>query len=564
VWLLIFDNVDDIALVQEFLPTRGNGAVILTTRLHAVGKHLRKIELDTLSLEESRQFLLERVRAARPQAPEDPAGKEDQAVEQLCTLLDGLPLALDQAAAYMEEHQATVTDYVARYLQQRTALLRLQNSVDRHDYPASVATTWLLSFQQVARANSAAADLLYLLAFLHPDTIPEALLQEGAAALGPHLQTVVEEPARLQEALSLVQQYSLIRRNAETGMLSIHRLVQAVIQDGLEVAQVRQWGERAVRLVNHAFPEGEFTDWDRCEQLLPHALVCVEHLTRWQFVSEEAGHLLHRAGEYLFWRARYAEALALTKQAVELRQQALGATHPDVAESMNNLGIMHSDQGHYAEALPLHQQALSIWEQALGPEDPSVSLGLNNLADIYRLQGRYTEALPLYQQALAMEERTHGPTHSQVANVLNNLALLYQAQGDYEQARQCSERALSIWEQASQPNHPHLATCLNNLGGLYRVQGQYAEARQCFERALSIDEQLYRPDHPEVAHSLYNLADLFQAQGDYEQAQALFERALTMLEQGLGPTHPRVAARLNSLAQLPKFGPKRVRVDKSW
>ena len=120
--------------------------------------------------------------------------------------------------------------------------------------------------------------------------------------------------------------------------------------------------------------------------------------------------MLHRAGEYLFWRARYAEALALTQRAVELRQQALGATHPDVAESMNNLGVMHSDQGHSVEALTLHQQALSIWEQALGPEDPSVSLGLNNLADIYRLQGRYSEALPLFQRALAVG-RTNAWSH---------------------------------------------------------------------------------------------------------------------------------------------------------
>ena len=548
VWLLIFDNVDDMALVQEFLPTRGNGAILLTTRLPAVGKHMRKIKLDKLSPEESIQFLLGRVSAAEEQKREALPETERQAAEHLCALLDGLPLALDQAAAYIEEYGCSLAEYVGLYQQQRATFLHMQNQVDR-DYPDSVATTWLLSFQRVEQANPDAVSLLNLLAFLHPDAIPEAALLAGAAEVGPAFQAAAENAARLQAAIALLQRYSLIQRQQAARTLTIHRLVQAVIQDRLEPVENRQWAERAVRLVNRAFPDGEFATWDRCEQLMPQVLVCADHIKQQQIVSVEAGDLFFRAGEYLALRAQYGEALALTQQALAMREQALPPTHTDMAESLNNIGFVYGELGQDREALPFYQRALKIWEQALGPNDPLVALALNNIAEVYRNLGQYEEALPLYQRALKVREQALGPNDPQVADYLNNLALLYQTQGRYDQARQCFQRALTILEQTTEPSDPRVATGLNNLGGVFRAQGAYAEARQCLQRALAISEAL-GPDNAYVAHSLYNQAELAQAQGQDAEALQLFERALPMLEKALGPTHPSVAMRLNNLANL--------------
>ncbi len=539
VWLLVFDNVDDISMVTEFVPRRGNGAILLTTRLHAVGKHMRKIELDKLTLEEGVRFLLERRKAARSEETEAIPETEHKAAEELYTLMDGLPLALDQAAAYIEEHACSLDTYVEFYKEQRAALLRLGNPVDRQDYPDSVATTWLLSFRRVQQASPAAADLLHVCAFLHPEGIPEELFLQS------------EEQARpLQDTIAILQKYSLAHHQPNPKMLTIHRLVQAVLQDRLEGPQARQWAERAVHLVSRAFPEGEMANWDRCEQFMPHVQVCADHIKAWRLFSEEAGSLLHRAGEYLYWRARYGEALALTQQAMEVRQQVLGPTHPDVAESLNNVAFFYGEMGQYTEALPRYQQALAVWEQALGPNDPLIALCLNNVAEVYRNLGQYTEALPLYERALAIEERASRHNHPQVANYLNNLALLHQTLGDYNAAQQCFQRALTIWEQALGPTHLRVATGLNNLGGLFRIQGKYAEARKCLRQALTIYEQGVGPEHPEVAHSLYNLAELAQAEGQHAEALALFQQALAMLEKALGPQHPSVATRLNNLANL--------------
>src|SRR5207248_2631925 len=146
-------------------------------------------------------------------------------------LVDGLPLALDQAAAYIEENQCSLTDYLNLYQSRRSTLLKRRGSFSKRDYPKSVATTWAISFEQVERDNPAAAELLRLCAFLHPDAIPEAMIVEGASELGPILQPVVEDPIEFAEAIGTLRKYSLVRRNPETKMLTLHRLVQTVLRD---------------------------------------------------------------------------------------------------------------------------------------------------------------------------------------------------------------------------------------------------------------------------------------------------------------------------------------------
>ncbi len=204
-WLVIFDNVDDLAMVAEFLPTTGRGAILLTTRAHAVGNHLKKIELEKLSLKESVEFLLGRMGKKGYAGLNAFTETERPAAEHLCTLMDGLPLALDQAAAYIEEHRCTLAEYVSLYERQRADFLRFRNSVDTRDYPDSVATTWHLSFQQI-QASPTATDLLHLLAFLHPDVIHlKELLRHRGAELTPSLKAMAKDTALLESAIDLVQ-----------------------------------------------------------------------------------------------------------------------------------------------------------------------------------------------------------------------------------------------------------------------------------------------------------------------------------------------------------------------
>ena len=142
-----------------------------------------------------------------------------------------------------------MASYLDLYRQRRAELLDVRGGFGP-DHPDFVATTFALSFERVASASPAAADLLRLCAFLHPDAIPEEILTEGAAELGTHLGPVAVDPLKLNAAFAEILKYSLLRRDADANSLGIHRLIQVVIQDGLTEQQKRQWAERAVRAVN--------------------------------------------------------------------------------------------------------------------------------------------------------------------------------------------------------------------------------------------------------------------------------------------------------------------------
>src|SRR5581483_2737822 len=115
-WLLIFDNADELTLVQPYLPQQGRGSILLTTRTHAVSWLAASIEVEQMGLVESTQFLLHRT--GRQSAPDE----ECNEATNLVIALDGFPLALDQAGAYIEETGCNFGDYLQLYEQHRKTL----------------------------------------------------------------------------------------------------------------------------------------------------------------------------------------------------------------------------------------------------------------------------------------------------------------------------------------------------------------------------------------------------------------------------------------------------------
>lgn len=252
----------------------------------------------------------------------------------------------------------------------------------------------------------------------------------------------------------------------------------------------------------------------------------------------------------LYSSGQYAAAIPLAQQALSLREQFFGPSHPDVATSLNVLGELYRGVGSYPQGESFTQRALALREQIFGPTHPDVAMSLNNLGGFHEIQGRYSQAKPFYQRALAIFEQTLGPTHPRVATSLNNLAALAWFQGNYAEAEPLYQRALAIFEQALGPTHPDVATSLNNLAALHRSKGDYVEATLFYQRALTILEQAFGPDHPRVAISLHGLGGLHHAVGRSAEAESLVRRAATILEQSLGPHHPRIASVTNTLATI--------------
>jgi tetratricopeptide (TPR) repeat protein len=549
-WLLILDNVDDLSLIYDYLST-GDGHILITTRSSATGPHIKGMELDKMSRDEGILFLLRRSkRIAEDSTFESVNALERDAVEAIYELADGLPLALDQAAAYVEENQCTFSDYRRLYQSHRAALLKRRGIFGSKEYPYPVATTWSLSFGQVEQADPVAVDVLRLCAFLHPDAIPEEMLIAGAIGLDPSLHSIADDSIRLDAAIRTLRRYSLVRRNTETRILTIHRLLQTVLRDDMTKESERDWAERAVKFVCQAFPDEASATWQLCERYLPHALACVELIEQWEIRSSEAAQLLSKAAYHLYERGQYVEAISLCQRALMIRERLLGQDHPEVATSLNDLAVLYIALHKYEQVEPLCLRALAIQERALGLGHPDVAVTLNDLAMLYYLEGRHDQIEPLYLRALSIFEQGPEPLHTNTATALNNLAKLYVAQEKYVEAESLMRRALDIREQIYGHNHPDVANSLHNLALLFMACGKLPEAEAFFQNALVMREQTLGLQHRSLAETLVDLAGLLSYQSRYKEAESFYKRALAIYEHTWGPDHPdlvRMSAEYNDV-----------------
>lgn len=556
-WLLIWDNVEDLAMLDRFLPAARSGAILITTRCQTLGTLARGLDLLPMEHEEGVLFLLRRAKVLEPEAGSRQIQRiavsrpsEYAAASELVTAMGGLPLALDQAGAYLEATQCGLPAYLDLFRTQRAVLLR-QRGEGARNHLASVSTTFTLAITATAQRHPAVWDLLRVCALLQSDALPEELFRRGAEHLGAMLSAVCRDPLDWNRLVVVARSYSLLYRQPEEQTLSMHRLVQAVLLDGMTEAEREQWGRRAIGAIDAVLPDveqaKEYATWQQCERLLPHALLCL-HRAGATEKSLALAALAYKVAQYLREHGRHAEAEPLYQRALHIREQMLGPDHPLVAYPLNYLAILFREQARYAEAEPLFQRALHIWEQTLGPEHPQVAFPLNSLAILYREQSKYAEAEPLFQRALHIWKRALGPEHPQVTYPLNNLARLYREQGKDAQAEPLFQRALHIREQALGPEHPQVAYPLNNLAILYHEQGKDAEAQALSQRALHILEQALGSEHPQVAYPLNNLANFFREQNKYAEAEALYQRALSVREQHLGQHHPETAQTLHDLS----------------
>jgi hypothetical protein len=208
-WLLIFDNADDLSLLAPFLPEQHTGAIVLTTRASQTQPLAEPLHVEQMSEHTGVEFVLRRARFLRADQPLESTPPEDQqAARQLCQLVGGLPLALDQAGAYIDETQCRIQDYLKFYKrdqQLRTQLLQRRGKVIA-GHPEPVATTWALAFAKVEQTSAAAADLLRACAFLAPDLIPEDLLRQGARYWGASLENVASDDFLWNETIRLLPQ----------------------------------------------------------------------------------------------------------------------------------------------------------------------------------------------------------------------------------------------------------------------------------------------------------------------------------------------------------------------
>jgi tetratricopeptide (TPR) repeat protein len=537
-WLLIFDNAKDNSLIRSYLPQGHNGHVLITSRNPSWGNVARPITVPLLAQSESIKFLLQRT------------GSDDEASAiALAEALSYLPLALEQAGAYVEETGRTLSYYLELFQKNRSVLLGRASQTSEHQ---SVVATFNLSLEELKKQSQASVDLMSLFAFFASDNIPLNIIGEEAhphhqADIPESLSSVIGQPLALDEAVLHLKKYSLV--SIKDGNASIHRLVQTLVRDQLSDDDKERYFKLAVGLMSCAFPREtqDVDSWPRADTLVPHVLKVFEDASSLSFKWRELATLLDRVALYLSRRAEYEKARELFESALEMVEAVSGPNSDDAVSVLGNLGNVLDHLGDFKKAQAILERALKTVETNYGPADPKVEIPSHNLGSLLRKRGQLDEAQRLLLRAFNLAAEAENPDPEDIINRANALAVLCTALNDSETAGTLYSFALEIARKLYRPDDLRLLESTSNQGVYFAGQGDHQKALRLFEEALRIGKVTYGENHPLLATIHGNLGHALSAAGDRVNARIHFERALEIVEARFDSNHPDLANPLNNL-----------------
>jgi hypothetical protein len=491
-WLLIFDNAPGQGAVQAFLPPAGNGQVLITSQ-SAVWPPGQAVEVPVLDTEVAAVFLVNRTG--------DP---DSQAAAALAEGLGGLPLALEQAGAFIQTAGTTLAGYLAVFENRRARVLARGEATPGH--PADVAATLGLAVSRLGGESPAAAGLLRLLACLAPEPVPLTLLlsqAQVASDLDPGVAAVVgpllDDPFAAGDAITALRRYSLVAP-AGDGRVLVHRLVQATTLAQAPADAADRWAQAAAALVEAAIPANPElpATWPVCAVLLPHA----------RAVLDLTSGGMHRIAAYLAHSGSNPAAWDLFQLIADayMEDSAYGPEHPATLGARDTLAFFTGVAGDAAGARDQHAALLPIRERVLGPEDPGTLWTRGNLAWWTGVAGDAAGACDQYAVLLPIEERVLGPEDRFTLRDRNGLARWTGEAGDAAGARDQYAALLPIEERVLGPELPGTLADRGSLARWTGEAGDAAGARDQYAVLLPICERVLGPGHPDTLTTRGGLA----------------------------------------------------------
>jgi len=529
-WLLVFDNAPDRGSVAAYVPPAGRGQVLITSR-DQIWPPGQALDVPVLDPEVAAEFLVNRT------------GDQDrQAAWELAEELGGLPLALEQAAAYIQATGDALAGYLASFRQRRSEMLVRGEAIG---YDSTVAATWSLAFGRLCQSVPEASGLLRLLACCAPEAIPVRLLLQPRPGLAARfggevavLARLLEDPLEAGDAVAALRRYSLVTP-AAGGSVLVHRLVQNVMLDQMPADLAGQWRQAATALIDAAIPAD--TDppeaWPICALLLPHALKAL--------TKDSTG--MARIADYLGSSGSYAAARDLYERVYEARKEVLGPEHPHTLIARHELAHWTRFAGDPAAARDQYAALLPVYERVLGPEDETTLKTRGWLADLTGDVGDPAAARDQYAALLPVDERVLGPEHTETLAASRNLATWTGEAGDPAAARDQYAVRLPVEERVLGPEHPATLITRANHARWTGEAGDPAAARDKLAELLPEFERILGPRHPRTLLTRGYLARWTGEAGDPAAARDQYAALPPELERILGPEHPRTqAARADS------------------
>ncbi len=530
-WLLVFDNARDEVSVRRFLPPAGRGRVLVTSQSqHWPGRP--RVDVPVLEVSVATKFLISRTRDTNEQAAAALAGD-----------LGGLPLALDQSAAYIQAAATTVSGYRALFAERRADMLARGEA---SGHPAGVSATLSLALQRLEAERPTAAALLRLLACLAAEPVPLRLILESTApaddmdaGIALAVRPLLGDRLAAADAVAALRQYSLITA-AGDGTVLVHRLVQAVTMDLMAADRAALWRQAAAVLIEAATPADTSrpASWPACAALLPHASVVLD-LTS-DGISDLATYL-GASGSYSLARDTFRRIAEAHEAAPDYVPE-----HPDTLIARANLAFFTGQAGDPAAARDQYAALLPVMEEVLGAEHPDTLTARANLASFAGLAGDPAAARDQYAALLPVIEKILGAEHPDTLTARANLARWTGHAGDPAAARDHYAALLPVIEKISGAEHPDTLTARANLARWTGHAGDPAAARDQYAALLPTMEKILGAEHPDTLTDRANLATFTGLAGDPAAARDQYAALLPVREKVSGAQHPdTLTARVN-------------------
>jgi len=472
----------------------------------------------------------------------------DETGNELLTLLDGLPLALAQAAVYLHETRLDIASYVELYKQQWDELIGPGSgtSASLVDYDRSLGTTWTITFRLIEEESMSAANLLRLWAFFSNKDLWHGLLQAAADSRErwPRwLYNLACNEVFFLGATRLLLRYSMIEaQESLQGSYMMHPVVHRwllYMQDDPERGKFLQL---AVMLLGESVPDGDESEncWVLQRRLLPHLERCswwMGELRKagWTFDDFATLDQIQILADLYMAHCKLKEAEPMYLQALEGYEMTLGPDHPSTLETVHGLGALYREQGRWEEAEAMYRRALAGF--AFKRNQLSTFNVLSSLGTLYLDLDRLEESNVMFEFALKGKERALGWDHPSTLSTVHNFGCLYETRGLLDEAEGMYRRMMEGFEKTFGWDHLGTLKAAHNLGNVYADQGRPKEAEMMYQRALLGRERALGIDHKSTLRTAGNLGLLYAELGHFGEAEAIIQLSLKGFEKVLGRDH---------------------------
>ena len=546
-WLMIVDNADDhdvllgvtdsgskLVRLRDYLPRSSRGSILFTTRSRKLAEALTPssaLEVTDMGQADVEQLLMRRI-SKKILLDDEPA------VNELLILFTNLPLAIVQAAAFMNNNDMSVRDYISLFCNAETETELFNEGFEdpsRYDeLDNTIAKTWQISFEQIRKHDQLAADYLSFMACVDRINIPQSLLPPATS------------PVQQMKALGTLKGYAFITEQvnveAKQGggkFYDVHRLVHMASAHWLQKHDQRTtWIDVALARLKDVVPHYAYEDFhNRVEWMvcLPHALY-VANLYGVEGTLASAD-ILYRVGLCQASLGQYSAAEITFRRVLVVQKKELGLEHLTTLETQYRLADVLNSQGVYAEAENIIRKTIELAEKVLGGEHINTLQSIGMLAVILSNQGMHAEAEEMHCKMLELKKKVSGEEDRSTLWSMNHLAMTLNNQGKYAEAEKIYRETLELKKKVLGEEDLATLAGMGNLAGTLNNQGKCAEAERIYRKTLELRKKVSGEEHPDTLITMGSLGLIFKKQGRYDESCTLLEQACAGFVKVLGEYH---------------------------